>query len=84
MFTLYESSPRYCPVTDALVGVTYRAVARVETREAARAFAAQWLAGVYPDDELGLCLRDAKGASVPFVAFDDPAPVPAADDDLPF
>lgn len=82
MFTLYESSPRYCPVTDALVGVTYRPVATVATKAEARAFAAQWLATA-DVDELGLCLRDASGASVGFADPAPPAPA-AAGDDLPF
>lgn len=84
MFVLYETSPRYCPHTDALVGVTYRAVATVATRAEARAFAAQWLATA-DVDELGLCLRDATGASVGFGDPPPPAPVPVVtDDDLPF
>lgn len=83
MFVLYETSPRYCGITDALVGVTYRPVATVATKAEARAFAAQWLATA-DVDELGLCLRDASGASVGFADPAPPAPVPAADDDLPF
>jgi hypothetical protein len=82
MFTVYETSPRYCPHTDAIIGVIYHHLATVATRAEARAVAERW-AETADMEERGLCLRDATGASVPFVAFDDPAPA-AAGDDLPF
>ena len=85
MFTLYETGPRYCHVTDALIGVIYHPLATVATRAEARALAAQW-AETADMEERGLCLRDASGASVGFADPAPPAPVPVVtdDDDIPF
>jgi hypothetical protein len=82
MYTIYETFPRYCSVTDALVGTSYSPVATVATREEAR----NWMAKVEvdPDGEVGFDLRDANGRSVSW--FDAPAPVllPVDDDNIPF
>ena len=83
MFTIYETSPRSCPVTDALVGVTYRRVATVATREEARAYAHRWVAGEGQDTEVGLDLHGPDGRTW---WEETPAPYRAEvnEDDLPF
>lgn len=84
MFKIYEVAPRYCKVTDALMGARYGHVATVATKGDARAYAADWYAT--SDGEVSLSLRDGTGAEVSW--DDDAAPVgnaaPAADDDWAF
>jgi hypothetical protein len=84
MFTIYETSPRYCTVTDALVGVTYRPLATVATREEARAYAHRWVADEGPDTEVGLDLHGPDGRSTWWEETPAPYRAEVNEDDLPF
>ncbi len=86
MMKVYEIAPKYCRVTDGLVGSTRRLLAEVETRAQAREVRVRWFLdmGDY-DADLGLTLEGPRGECL---TFDDPTPPapqgPVTDDDIPF
>lgn len=86
MMKVYEVAPKYCRVTDGLIGSTRRLLAEVETRAQAREVRVRWFLdmGDYDADH-SITLEGARGECL---TFDDPAPpapsAPVTEDDLPF
>ena len=89
MFTLYETAPKYCSITDGLLGYSLLFKSQHETLDAARAAIQVILAAsdaADRDPEIGFEVRDARGVQQAWWSDPTPAIVPAAIDEehIPF